>query len=67
MLARSAEALLTSLIDYAGLFPPAALPMADAVRNYEHYRRGEYAWMLGKFVVPLAKLDEVSAREYAAE
>src|SRR5437868_3433140 len=52
MLARSAEALLTHLIDYAGLFPPAALPMADAVRNYASYRDGESAWMLGRFVVP---------------
>ncbi|HEX8153208.1 MAG TPA: hypothetical protein VF698_08795 [Thermoanaerobaculia bacterium] len=59
MLARSAEALLTGLIDYAGLFPPASLPMADAIRNCEHYRRGEHAWMLGRFVVPLARLGEV--------
>jgi hypothetical protein len=59
MLAGSAKALFTRLIDYAGLFPPAALPMADAVRNYDAYRRGEYAWMLGKFVVPEARVHEV--------
>jgi len=59
MLARSAKALFTGLIDYAGLFPPAALPMADAVRNYDAYRRGEHAWMLGRFVVPAAKIGEV--------
>ena len=61
MLARSAEALFTGLIDYAGLFPPAALSMADAVHNYDAYRRGEYAWMLGRFVVPVAKMSEVPA------
>jgi hypothetical protein len=61
MLARSAEALFTGLIDYAGLFPPAALSMSDAVRNYDAYRRGAYAWMLGRFVVPVAKMSEVPA------
>jgi hypothetical protein len=59
MLAKSAKALFSGLIDYAGLFPPAALPMADALRNYDAYRRGEHAWMLGRFVVPAAKIGEV--------
>lgn len=59
MLARSAKALFSGLIDYAGLFPPAALPMAEAVRNYDAYRRGEHAWMLGRFVVPVAKIGDV--------
>lgn len=59
MLARSAEALFTNLIDYAGLFPPAALPMADALRNYGSYRRGENAWMLGRFVVPAENMADV--------
>ena len=52
----SLRALLTGVIDYAGLFPPAALPMADAVRNYDAYRNGEHAWMLGRFVVPVPSL-----------
>ena len=60
MLARSAEALFAHLIDYAGLFPPAALPTADAVRNYGAYRQGEYAWMLGRFVLSAAQI-EISA------
>jgi hypothetical protein len=61
MLARSAEALFAHLIDYAGLFPPAALPMADAVRNYDAYRRGEHAWMLGRFVLSAAQIGEAMA------
>lgn len=52
------QALLTNLIDYAGLFPPAALAMPSAVRNYAAYRGGEYAWMLGRFVVPVSRLAE---------
>jgi hypothetical protein len=59
MLARAAETLFTRLIDYAGLFPPAALPMADAVRNYAAYRAGEHAWMLGRFIVPAENVPAV--------
>lgn len=61
MIAGSLRALLDHLIDYAGLFPPAALTMQDAVRNYARYRDGEYAWALGKFVVPQARASEVPA------
>jgi len=52
MLARSLEKLLGHLIDYAGTFPPAALSMEEALENYEQYRKGEHAWMLGRFIVP---------------
>lgn len=52
------RALLAGLIDYAGLFPPAALPMGEAIRNYDRYIRGERAWMLGRLIVPAARLTE---------
>lgn len=56
---RSLRILLESLIDYAGLFPPAALSMEKAVENYARYRRGPFAWALGRFVVPAARVAEV--------
>jgi hypothetical protein len=56
---RSLRVLLERLIDYAGLFPPAALTMQDAVRNYARYREGEFSWALGKFVVPKERVREV--------
>lgn len=56
---QSLRVLLEGLIDYAGLFPPAALSMDDAVRNYARYRDGEYAFALGKFVVPKERAHEV--------
>jgi hypothetical protein len=59
MTSRSLRALLANLIDYAGLYPPAALSMQDAVRNYAAYREGEHAWMLGRFVVPAERVGEV--------
>jgi hypothetical protein len=51
-------ALLRGLVDYAGLFPPAALPMDDAVRRYAKYRVGPHRGMLARFVVPVARLEE---------
>ena len=56
---KSVRALLAGLIDYAGLFPPAALSMQDAVRNYARYREGAHAWALGRFVVPADRASEV--------
>lgn len=53
--------LMTQAIDYAGLFPPASLGMADAVRNYARYASGPDAWALGNFVLPLASLREFEA------
>lgn len=55
----SLRALLDSLIDYAGLFPPASLPIEKAVANYARYREGPHAWALGRFVAPAAKLGDV--------
>ena len=50
--------LLRGLIDYAGLFPPASLAMAPSVANYDAYSRSERNWILGRFVVPVARLGE---------
>jgi hypothetical protein len=55
---RSLHTLLHSIVDYAGLFPPAALDMESAVREYAAYRASADAWMLGRFVVPAARLGE---------
>ncbi len=52
------ETLLAELIDYSGLFAPAALPMADAVANHAQYVTGAERRLLGRFIVPLARLDE---------
>jgi hypothetical protein len=57
----SLQALLTGLIDYAGLFPPASLPMAEAVARYARYRRGPHAWMLGRFIVSRQRLTEFAS------
>ena len=55
------QTLLRASIDYAGLFPPAALDMASAVHNYARYQSGEDAWALGRFIVPATLLSEFEA------
>jgi hypothetical protein len=51
-------ALLGELIDYAGLFPPASLSMAQSLSNYATYSQSESKWVLGRFIVPAARLNE---------
>jgi hypothetical protein len=53
--------LLSGLVDYAGLFPPAELPMGKAVENYAAYRKGAHSWMLGRFIIPVGLLTEFHA------
>ncbi len=53
------RSLLADLIDYAGLYPPAALDMRSAVRNYVSYSQGEHAEALGRFVVNMNRLGEL--------
>ena len=57
----SLRTLLHALVDYAGLFPPAALDMPAAVHEYAAHRASEHAWMLGHFVLPVSRLDEFEA------
>src|SRR5260370_12203250 len=65
----SVRAFLNQIIDYAGLFPPAKLPIEEALRIYLHERKtSPYRWMLGRFVCPTPRLQEllVLAKGHAA-
>ena len=57
----SLRLLMNSVIDYAGLFPPAGLSMIEAIRNYAEYCTGEASWMLGRFILPVCRIDEFEA------
>ena len=57
--------LLSGLIDYAGLYPPAGLAMQPAVRNYLAYRRSRHSELLGRFIVDWRRLSEL--REIARD
>ncbi|MGB3541393.1 MAG: hypothetical protein WBA11_00585, partial [Rubrivirga sp.] len=54
----AAHALLDGLVDYAGLFPPAALDLEAAVGEYARHRSGDHAWMLQRFIAPAGRLAE---------
>ena len=56
----SVRVLLNKIIDYAGLFPPAQLPMSEAFDRYIHHSSGPDGWMLARFVCPASRLDELS-------
>jgi len=55
------RSLLEGSIDYAGLFPPAALDLGSAVREYAAYLESEQSWALGRLVIPVARLPELEA------
>jgi hypothetical protein len=58
----SVRALLHQIIDYAGLFPPAKLPLEEALRIYLQAKKtSPHAWMLGRFVCPAARLGDLLA------
>jgi len=54
----SLSILMDGLIDFAGLFPPARLDMDHMVRSWKRGLASEHGWMLGRVIVPVARLDE---------
>jgi hypothetical protein len=59
------RALLGRLFDHAPLFPPASLPMPEALGEDRRARRSVHSWLLGRFVCPAAKLAELGGEERA--
>ena len=55
---RALDVLLAGVVDYAGLFPPAALDMDAATNAYAQYLSDPARPMLGRFVVPVVRLRE---------
>ncbi|NEQ27691.1 MAG: hypothetical protein F6K28_53580 [Microcoleus sp. SIO2G3] len=54
----SLKTLIASIVDYAGLFPPAKLSLHQAMANYADYQLTPYSWMLSQFVLPVSRLNE---------
>ncbi|HSH04811.1 MAG TPA: hypothetical protein VLL52_20025 [Anaerolineae bacterium] len=54
------QAFMSQLIDYAGLFPPAQLPLNEAITNYSHYQQHTDSWLLSHFIIPATRLNELS-------
>ncbi len=58
--ADATRSALSGFIDYAGLFPPAALSMDRAVADYRAAGAGPDAWMLNRFLCPASRLGELA-------
>lgn len=58
--------LLAHIVDYAGTFPPASLPVGDAVATYARERMGADAWLLGRLVLPAHSLDAIEDSAWGA-
>lgn len=52
------RSLLQQSLDYAGLFPPATLPMAQASATFAHERSSQATTLLSRFVCPVSRLGE---------
>ena len=50
---------MTGLVDYAGLFPPASEDMRPALENYAAYLESPDGKALGRFIVPLPRIEEL--------
>jgi hypothetical protein len=59
MMSSARRAFLDGLVDDAGLFPPARLSMPDALDARERAGAGLAPWIVGRFVVPASRLDEL--------
>jgi len=56
----SLRALMTEIIDYAGLFPPAKLELTAAFDRFLAHSAGPEGWMLARFVIPAVRLVELA-------
>lgn len=60
VMVESLRTLLDGVIDYAGLFPPASLPLPEAWRTFAEHRQGAQRWLTSAFVCPASKFDALA-------
>jgi hypothetical protein len=53
------RAVLGRLIDHAPLFPPASMPMTEAIEEDRRFRAGPDGWLVRRFVCPASRFDEL--------
>jgi hypothetical protein len=57
------RAALAGLIDHAPTFPPASLPVDEAIAEDRRARSHEHAWLLARLVWPSSRLDELEGED----
>ena len=55
----SLRTFMDGLIDYAGLFPPADLPLNEAIDEYISHIKNDNARMLSRFIIHTSKLNDL--------
>lgn len=53
--------LLHHCLDFAGVFPPASLPVPEALRVFSTERHADSAGLLARFVCPISRLEDLVA------
>jgi len=51
--------LLEGLIDHAPLFPPASLPLEEALEDHRRALASPHSWMVSRFVCPASRLADL--------
>jgi hypothetical protein len=59
-ISNAVKAFFTGLIDYAGLYPPAALGLTEAMMNYRTYGCTADSWILSRFIAGAAHVLQLS-------
>ncbi|MFN2487768.1 MAG: hypothetical protein ABR609_14385 [Acidimicrobiia bacterium] len=57
--ATASQVALGHLIDYAGMYPPESLSLAEALSTYQRHQRGAHRWMLGVLLCPSSQLHDL--------
>jgi hypothetical protein len=57
----SLRTLIQQSLDYAGLFPPASLPMAQTTAIFARERSGPASAMMARLVCPASRLNELAS------
>jgi hypothetical protein len=58
-------ALFARLVDHAPLFPPARLPLAEALEEHRAARDSDEGWIVRRFVCPASTLAELNGEPLA--
>ena len=59
------SALFARLIDHAPLFPPAQLPLPEALEEHRRAREGPHGWIVRRFVAPASILPSLNGEPLA--
>lgn len=65
MPSRLESALFARLIDHAPLFPPAQLPLPEALEEHRLAREGPHGWIVRRFVAPASVLPALDGEPLA--